>query len=157
MLPCCFFVFAKLILIVCCRQIPTEFDFIREAVMMTLVRENLRVAGIKSVVIPRAIPGLVSKKSLCMTYVEGCRPDNSIALKLWGIKPHKIVQALGEAYGQMLLVDGLVHCDRKLPKAGPRFSIGMEYSLFSLLFSFELQPILVTVSGSVPNLTEYFL
>lgn len=80
---------------------------------MTIVRENLQRAGIRSVVVPHAIPGLVSRKSLCMTFIQGCRPDNFVALKLWGIEPHRIVQALGEAYGQMLLVDGLAHCDRK--------------------------------------------
>lgn len=92
-------------------QIPTEFDFVREAVQMTLVRENLAAAGITSIVVPRAIPGLVARKALCMTFVEGCRPDNFVALKLWGINPLSVLNALGEAYGQMLLVDGLAHCD----------------------------------------------
>lgn len=150
--------------VVAVAQIPTEFDFVREAEMMTLVRQNLRKAGITKVVIPRAIPGLVSRRSLCMTFVDGCRVDNAVALKHWGIRPKRLVQALGEAYGkygvvllghvvavkwdvkrplshmdarlwhadgvdlrengillmvkpgvllgQMLLVDGLAHCDR---------------------------------------------
>lgn len=95
-------------------QIPTEFDFVREAEMMTTVRANLRRAGIFDVVVPRAIPGLVSRRALAMTYVDGCRPDNAVAMNLWGIKPKDVIKALGRAYGQMLLCDGLAHCDRTL-------------------------------------------
>ena len=95
-------------------QIPTEFDFIREAVQMTLVRQNLKNAGIDNIVIPRAIPGLVTKRALCMSFVEGSRADNAVALKLWGVKPESVVRTLGQAYGSMLLVDGLTHCDPHL-------------------------------------------
>lgn len=92
-------------------NLKAEFDFVREAVHMTMVRENLESARIEGVVVPRAIPGLVSRKCLAMEFIEGSRVDNHIALKLWGINPESIVRALGRAYGQMLLVDGLAHCD----------------------------------------------
>lgn len=95
-------------------QIPLEFDFLREAEMMTIIRQNLKTAGIIDVVVPRVIPGLVEKRALTMTFVDGCRPDNAVAMKLWGVKGRDVVQAVGRAYGQMLLVDGVAHCDRKL-------------------------------------------
>ena len=93
------------------KQIPMEFDFVREAVAMTLIRQNLARAGIQNVLIPRAIPGLVTRRALCMTFVEGCRPDNAVALERWSVKPDVVVRTLGEVYGHMLLVDGLAHCD----------------------------------------------
>lgn len=94
-------------------QIPTEFDFIREAEIMTTIRLNLRRANIHDVVIPRVLPGLVSRRALTMTFMDGCRADNAVALNLWGIKPKDVIKAIGRAYGQMLLYDGLAHCDRK--------------------------------------------
>lgn len=96
------------------KQIPAEFDFLREAEMMTTISQNLRTAGITDVVIPRVIPGFVSRRALTMTYLDGCRADNVTALTLWGIKPRHIIQTIGRAYGQMLLVDGVAHCDPHL-------------------------------------------
>lgn len=95
------------------RQIPAEFDFVREAEMMTRIRHNLRRASIHGVVIPRVLPGLVSRRALAMTFIDGCRADNTVALKLWGINPNEVVKTIGRAYGQMLLCDGLAHCDRE--------------------------------------------
>lgn len=112
------------------RQIPAEFDFVREAEMMTLIRQNLVRAGITDIVVPRAIPGLVSRHAITMTYVEGCRADNRETMHMWGVLPKDIIKSLGRAYGQMLLVDGLVHCDRK-------------FLFFSLLFFFKLGEISV--------------
>lgn len=101
-------------------QIPTEFDFLREAEMMTKIRLNLKRAHIHDIVIPRVLPGLVSRRALAMTFVDGCRPDNAVTLHVWGIKPKHVIKTIGRAYGQMLLVDGLAHCDRKLPFPRPR-------------------------------------
>ncbi|CAN8073131.1 unnamed protein product [Agarophyton chilense] len=95
-------------------QIPAEFDFLREAEMMTIIRNNLRRAGIFDVVVPRIIPGLVSNRALTMTYVDGVRPDNSLALNHWGINPKDVLKAVGRAFGQMLLCDGVAHCDPHL-------------------------------------------
>lgn len=94
-------------------QIPTEFDFLREAEVMTTIRLNLRRASIHDVVIPRVLPGLVSRRALTMTFMDGCRADNAVAMNLWGINPKDVIKAIGRAYGQMLLYDGLAHCDRK--------------------------------------------
>lgn len=106
------------------RQIPGEFDFVREAHVMMRIRKNLASAGITDVVVPRVMPGLVARRALAMTFVEGCRADNKVVLGLWGVKPHHVVRAIGRAYGQMLLVDGLAHCDR------------MFFPPFFLFFSF---------------------
>lgn len=95
------------------KQIPAEFDFIREAEMMTIIRQNLMSARIIDVVVPRVIPGLVSRRVLTMSFVEGSRADNQVTLKLWGIKPDQVIKSVGRAFGQMLLVDGVAHCDRK--------------------------------------------
>lgn len=95
------------------KQIPAEFDFIREAEMMTTIRYNLQRARITDIVIPRIFPGLTSRRAITMSFIEGCRADNQSTLKLWGINPKRIIRSLGRAYGQMLLVDGVAHCDRK--------------------------------------------
>lgn len=95
------------------KRIPLEFDFLREAEMMTTIRLNLKRAGINDIVIPKLVPGLVSQRVLTMSFIEGCRPDNSVAMNLWGIVPKDVVKTVGRAYGQMLLCDGVAHCDRK--------------------------------------------
>lgn len=95
------------------RQIPMEFDFEREARLMMDIRENLRRAGISpnEVVIPKVIPGLVSNKAIVMTLIDGCRIDDTVALHHWNIDCRKVVHSVGRAYGQMMLVDGLLHAD----------------------------------------------
>jgi ABC1 atypical kinase-like domain len=96
------------------KQIPAEFDFVAESVAMTLIAENMRRAGLHDIVIPRAIPGLVSRQTLVMTYVDGVRADNILAMKLFGIRPERVVRAVGRAIGQQMLVDGLQHADLHL-------------------------------------------
>ena len=98
------------------KQIPTEFDFVREAEMMTRIGENLKEAGLNDVVIPQVLPGLVSRRTLTMTFVDGCRLDNALAMQLWGIDAREVFKTIGRAYGQMLLVDGVAHCDRKFAR-----------------------------------------
>lgn len=102
-------------------QIPAEFDFLREAEMMTTIRLNLKRAKIHDVVIPRVLPGLVSRRVLTMTFIDGCRADNAVALNLWGIKGKDVIKTIGRAYGQMLLVDGVAHCDRTFHIFHPAF------------------------------------
>jgi predicted unusual protein kinase regulating ubiquinone biosynthesis (AarF/ABC1/UbiB family) len=97
------------------RQIPGEFDFLSEAVAMTLVADNMAAAGLSGdIVVPRAIPGLVSRRALVMTYVDGLRADNLVALRLFGIRPARVVRAVARAVGQQMLVDGLLHADLHL-------------------------------------------
>lgn len=107
------------------KQIPAEFDFIREAEMMTTIRYNLQCARITDVVIPRIFPGLVSRCAITMSFIDGCRVDNQVALKLWGINPKQILKTIGRAYGQMLLVDGVAHCDRKYCRTSSQLSLAL--------------------------------
>jgi predicted unusual protein kinase regulating ubiquinone biosynthesis (AarF/ABC1/UbiB family) len=92
-------------------QMPREFNFELEAESMMLIRDNLVAARMKDVIVPRVVPGLVSRRALTMEFVSGVRPDNLVALKLWGIKPESVVETVGRAIGQMLLVDGFFHAD----------------------------------------------
>lgn len=94
------------------QQIPLEFDFEREAEAMSLIRQNLNRAGLlPDVEIPEVIPGLITRRAITMTFVKGVRPDNTIALKLWGVQPERVAETVGRAVGQMMLVDGFMHCD----------------------------------------------
>lgn len=108
------------------KQIPTEFDFVREAEMMTRIGINLKRAGLNDVVVPTVLPGLVSKRALTMTFIDGCRFDNQLAMQLWGIDGREVMKTIGRAYGQMLLVDGVAHCDRKLKEGEMRRWLGCE-------------------------------
>lgn len=95
-------------------QIPGEFDFVMESVHMTLIAENMRRAGLGDIVVPRAIPGMVSRRAMAMTFIDGVRADNLLAMKLWNIKPERVVEAVGRAVGQQMLVDGHMHADLHL-------------------------------------------
>lgn len=92
-------------------QIPLEFDFIAEAISMATIRENLEHAGISDIVIPQVILGLVERRAIAMTFMDGVRPDNAVALNMWGISPRKVVETVGHAVAQMMLVDGFMHAD----------------------------------------------
>ncbi|TVU36132.1 hypothetical protein EJB05_18048 [Eragrostis curvula] len=54
------------------KQICYEFDFVREAKAMERIREFLRVTNKKPpVMVPRVIPGMVSREVLVMEFIEG--------------------------------------------------------------------------------------
>lgn len=94
-------------------QVPLEFDFQREAAMMTRVRQNLAHAGLvpQEIVVPRVISGLVSPQAIVMTFLDGFRIDNDLLLHRWRINRRSVALSIGKAYGQMILVDGLVNTD----------------------------------------------
>lgn len=104
------------------KQIGYEFDFMREANAMERIRQFLCKNNKKPLVlVPRVIPGLVSRKVLLMEYVDGIPIMNlgdEIANR--GINPggkiaaaakQKILQSLTLAYGQMILKNGFFHAD----------------------------------------------
>ncbi|GJM92161.1 hypothetical protein PR202_ga08596 [Eleusine coracana subsp. coracana] len=104
------------------KQICYEFDFVREARAMERIREFLRVSNKKPpVMVPRVIPGMVSREVLVMEFIEGTPILNlghEIAKR--GIDPggkvaarakQKILSDLTLAYGQMILKDGFFHAD----------------------------------------------
>ncbi|KAL5223340.1 hypothetical protein ABZP36_028053 [Zizania latifolia] len=104
------------------KQICYEFDFVREAKAMERIREFLRVTNKKPpVIVPRVIPGMVSREVLVMEFIEGTpimNLGNEMAKR--GIDPggkiatmakQKILTDLTLAYGQMILKDGFFHAD----------------------------------------------
>ncbi|VAH82585.1 unnamed protein product [Triticum turgidum subsp. durum] len=104
------------------KQICYEFDFVREARAMERIREFLRVSNKKSpVVVPRVIPGMISREVLVMEFIQGTPIMNlSSEMSKRGIDPagklaamakQKILTDLTLAYGQMILKDGFFHAD----------------------------------------------
>uniref|UniRef100_A0A6V7QWG7 Protein kinase domain-containing protein n=1 Tax=Ananas comosus var. bracteatus TaxID=296719 RepID=A0A6V7QWG7_ANACO len=104
------------------KQVGYEFDFLREAKAMERIRQSFCTNNKKSpVVVPRVMPGMVSRKILVMEFINGIpimNLSNEIAKR--GIDPggkiaamakQKILKNLTLAYGQMILKDGFFHAD----------------------------------------------
>lgn len=99
-------------------QLKEEFDFCLEAFAMDSVAGTLQSAG-SSLLIPRSIPGLVSRRVLCMDFIpgqslaklgkqtDGTSMDSRRA-KAVGLK---ILQSLTSAFGTMILEEGFFHAD----------------------------------------------
>lgn len=104
-------------------QVGLEFDFLREARSMDRIADSLSVGnhGKPPVLVPRSIPGLVSRQVLTMEFIEGLpllRLGDEMAKR--GIDPggpvarlaqRKILKDLTAAYGQMILKDGFFQAD----------------------------------------------
>lgn len=90
------------------RQVPLEVDFVREAEMTRRVRANLaRVSGIT---VPRVIDEMVARRVVVTEYLHGRR------LLEAGKHPEDIdgpatAQAIADAYGHQIMVDGLFQAD----------------------------------------------
>ncbi|RLN24178.1 hypothetical protein C2845_PM07G31890 [Panicum miliaceum] len=104
------------------KQICYEFDFVREARAMERIREFLRVTNKKPpVMVPRVIPGMVTREVLVMEFIKGTPIMNlGSEMAKRGIDPggkiaamakQKILSDLTLAYGQMILKDGFFHAD----------------------------------------------
>ncbi|KAM0925639.1 hypothetical protein ACQ4PT_004068 [Festuca glaucescens] len=104
------------------KQICYEFDFVREARAMERIREFLHVTNKKPpVMVPRVIPGMISREVLVMEFIEGTPIMNlGNEMSKRGIDPggklaamakQKILTDLTLAYGQMILKDGFFHAD----------------------------------------------
>ncbi|CAM6105645.1 unnamed protein product [Calypogeia fissa] len=104
-------------------QVEYEFDFVREATAMDRIAIALNTAnkGKSPVIVPRSIPGLVTRRVLCMEFIEGT-PIMQLEgeLQKRGINPHgriakmakkSILNDLSSAYGQMILRDGFFQAD----------------------------------------------
>lgn len=92
------------------RRITDEMDFRKEAAYARAIRE--RFAGSRRVVVPRVIEGTVHRRTLALEFVEGTRVDQIDGLVAAGVvDPERVVDAVVEAYIQMMLVDGLFHAD----------------------------------------------
>lgn len=92
------------------RRIADEMDFRKEAEYARAIRA--RFAGNPRVVVPRVIDGMVHRRALVLEFVDGVRVDRIDPLVDMGvIDPERVVNAVVEAYIQMMLVDGLFHAD----------------------------------------------
>ncbi|BAM82586.1 unknown kinase with aarF domain [Cyanidioschyzon merolae strain 10D] len=94
------------------RLIPLEFDFEREARMMTVIRRNLRQANLDHVVaIPEIVNDLVSRRALVMTYIPGCYILDREKIRGWDLDLRTLLENIAAVFGQMILVDGIFHAD----------------------------------------------
>ncbi len=95
-------------------RIGEEMDFRQEAAYATAIGESF--AGNPRVLIPRIVPALTRQRVVVMEYMQGTRVDALAPLIADGlVKGEQVVEAVVEAYIQMMLVDGLFHAD---PHAG---------------------------------------
>lgn len=98
------------------RQLSAEFDFIAEAKAMDEIGATLQ--HLKSIEIPRAVPGLVTRRLLVMTYLHGTpmtRLENAVqhrggkrAMRRVG---RKVLRHLARSYGEMILMNGFFQAD----------------------------------------------
>ncbi|KAI0557399.1 Protein kinase-like protein [Gracilaria domingensis] len=97
------------------RQLAFEFDFKNEARNMAEIRYALR--KVKQVSVPEAIPGLVSRRLLVMTFLDGIpltKLDGALekrgrrTVRLVG---RRIMKNLTACYGKMILTDGFFQAD----------------------------------------------
>ncbi|MBW3572068.1 MAG: hypothetical protein KY467_13285 [Gemmatimonadetes bacterium] len=92
------------------RRIADEMDFRKEAAYARAIAQKF--AANPRVVVPRVIDGMVHRRAMVMEFVEGTRVDRIDALVALGVvDPERVVDAVVEAYIQMMLVDGLFHAD----------------------------------------------
>jgi predicted unusual protein kinase regulating ubiquinone biosynthesis (AarF/ABC1/UbiB family) len=92
------------------RRITDEMDFRQEAAYARSIGASF--AANPRVVVPRVVDGLVHRRALALEYVEGTRIDRIDALVAAGrVDAEGVVQAVVEAYIQMMLVDGVFHAD----------------------------------------------
>jgi len=107
-------------------QLQDEFDFVAEAVAMDRIYQTLSTTpdGLPCeppLILPRPVPGLVSKRVLVMDYLEGVPlsrareemlkngidPDSPES-KLFG---RKLLKSLTEVFGRCILESGFFHAD----------------------------------------------
>lgn len=97
-------------------QIRKEFFFTREARVMDTISERLK--GIRDrVLVPKSMPGLVTDRALVMEYLDGVQ-ITKLASEMSGLSEgrrklaaRRILKRVSEAYGRMLLLDGLFQAD----------------------------------------------
>ena len=90
------------------KQLPLEVDFVREAEMTRRVRENL--ASLTGITVPRVIDELVSRRVIVTEYIHGRRLLEA-GKHPEGVDGPAVAQALADAYGHQIMVDGLFQAD----------------------------------------------
>ncbi|HET7459630.1 MAG TPA: AarF/UbiB family protein [Longimicrobium sp.] len=92
------------------RRIADEMDFRKEAAYCRAIGE--RFARNPRVIVPEVIDGMVHQRTLVLEFVEGTRVDQIGPLVAAGrVDPGRVMDAVVEAYIQMMLVDGIFHAD----------------------------------------------
>jgi predicted unusual protein kinase regulating ubiquinone biosynthesis (AarF/ABC1/UbiB family) len=92
------------------RRIGDEMDFRKEAAYCRAIGE--RFARNPRVVVPAVVDGMVRRRALVLEFLEGTRVDRIGPLVQAGrVDPGRVMDAVVEAYIQMMLVDGIFHAD----------------------------------------------
>lgn len=100
------------------KQIKLEFDFSREARIMNAVARQFDGLNHK-IVVPRSIPNLVTQKLLVMDYIDGIPITQmkdqvkfqNLSEATKRLAARQILSKVSEAYGRMILLDGLFQAD----------------------------------------------
>ncbi len=91
-------------------RIGEEMDFRQEAAYATAIGGSF--ASNPRVLIPKIVSSLTRQRVVVMEYMQGTRVDSLAPPIAEGvIKGEQVVEAVVEAYIQMMLVDGLFHAD----------------------------------------------
>jgi predicted unusual protein kinase regulating ubiquinone biosynthesis (AarF/ABC1/UbiB family) len=95
-------------------QVATEFDFAREARCMDHVAARLHCMR-RRLVVPRAVPGLVTRRVLVMTFLDGIQVtrlrDRLASPAAARAATSRILGAVTEAYGRMIFTPGPFQAD----------------------------------------------
>ena len=110
------------------KQLADEFDFVAEAVAMDRINKSLQrsMDGSEAtpvpLVLPRPVPGLVSKRVLVMDYLKGVPLSRATEeMKKKGIEPdspeaklfgRKLLKALTQCFGRNILETGFFHAGK---------------------------------------------
>lgn len=100
------------------KQIKLEFDFSREARIMNAVARQFDGLNHK-IVVPRSIPSLVTQRLLVMDYIDGIPITQmkdqvmfqNLSEATKRLAARQILSKVSEAYGRMILLDGLFQAD----------------------------------------------
>lgn len=100
------------------KQIRLEFDFSREARIMNAVARQFDGLNHK-IVVPRSIPNLVTQRLLVMDYIDGIPITQmkdqvkfqNLSEATKRLAARQILSKVSEAYGRMILLDGLFQAD----------------------------------------------
>jgi predicted unusual protein kinase regulating ubiquinone biosynthesis (AarF/ABC1/UbiB family) len=100
------------------KQIKLEFDFSRESRIMNAVAKQFDGLNHK-IVVPRSIPALVTQRLLVMDFIDGIpitklKDQNkfqNLSEATKRLAARQILSKVSEAYGRMILLDGLFQAD----------------------------------------------
>ncbi|TYL38044.1 hypothetical protein CV102_12610 [Natronococcus pandeyae] len=91
------------------KTIREEMDYVREAAMLTEIRENF--ADDDRFVIPSVVESHSGPRVLTMEYIPGTKINDVAALDRKGIDRSRVAENLQRSYLQMIVDDGVFHAD----------------------------------------------